>query len=521
MNYQNNSPHDFVDAYRKALKDLHLQKALSNATKNFLKNSNEILLSKEPDLPELRRKGQEIREHTINNLDYYLEEFTRNVARANVHIHWAENGHEANDYINRIARRYSAELIVKSKSMITEEIGLNESLQDLGVEVVETDLGEFIIQLGEERPSHILAPAIHKTREQIADLFNQKLKVHCNADPQSITAIARKVLSERFKQADMGITGVNFGVAETGSIVLVENEGNIRLTTSIPRIHIALMGIEKVIPRLDDLAILLKLLPLTASGQKASSYVSLLTGIKSLPSEEGPEQMHLVIIDNGRINMLSNPQLRESLNCIRCGACLNVCPVYQNIGGQAYGSIYSGPIGAVITPQITGRENNADLPFASSLCGACHDICPVKIDIPRMLLHLRHEINEGNSGNVANSEQSVLDIKNKASVPSASLKKDSKHRNFTAEKRLGKYLKAKLEYAVFRFLSAMMTDTRRYRRFSALARILQTILKILSFSQMKSLPIPYWRKSRTMPFLAKKTFREQWAEIDKNSKSGR
>lgn len=520
MKHQNSRPHDFVDAYRKALNDSHLQKALSNATKNFSKNSDENLSGKEPDLSALRQKGQEIREHTINNLDYYLEEFSRHVARANVRIHWAENSREATDYINDIARRRGVELIVKSKSMITEEIGLNEALQELGIEVVETDLGEYIIQMAEERPSHILAPAIHKSREQIADLFSRKLKVRYDEDPQSIAAVARRILSERFKRAGMGITGVNFGVAETGTIVLIENEGNIRLTTSIPKIHIALMGIEKVIPRFDDLAVLLKLLPLTASGQKASSYVSLLTGVKTSPFEEGPEERHLVIIDNGRIDMLANPQLRESLHCIRCGACLNVCPVYQQIGGQAYGSIYSGPIGAVITPQMTGRENNAHLPFASSLCGACRDICPVKINIPRMLLHLRHEINEGTSKNVAvHSEQTARDIRKNPLVLPAVSGKDLKSLDFPTEKRFGKYFKAKLEHTVFKFWAVLMTDSRHYRRFSALARVLQNILKILSFSQMKSLPVPYWRQSRRMPLLDKETFREQWAKIDKDSKN--
>jgi L-lactate dehydrogenase complex protein LldF len=258
--------------------------------------------------------------------------------------------------------------------------------------VVETDLGEYIIQLADEPPSHIIAPAIHKTRHQIAELFTAELGMPPTDDIVQLTGTARTTLRNRFAAADVGISGVNFAIAETGTIVIVENEGNIRLTTSLPRVHIAVMGIEKVIPRFADLDVFLKLLPRSGAGQRMTTYQSFITGTKRRPTDEGPDELHIVLLDNGRSRMLDHPVTRQSLACIRCGACLNACPVYQQIGGHAYGSVYPGPIGAVITPQLMGIQKAAQLPFASSLCGACRDVCPVKIDIPQLLLHLRAEI---------------------------------------------------------------------------------------------------------------------------------
>jgi len=260
------------------------------------------------------------------------------------------------------------------------------------MQVVETDLGEYIIQLAHEPPSHIIAPAIHKTRGQIGALFTAELGMPPTDDVDQLTSTARATLRDRFAAADLGISGVNFAIAETGTIVIVENEGNIRLTTSVPRIHIAVMGIEKVIPRLADLDVFLKLLPRSGTGQRLTTYQSFITGTKRQATDEGPDELHIVLLDNGRSRMLAHPVTRQSLACIRCGACLNACPVYQQVGGHAYGSVYPGPIGAVITPQLMGIEKTAQLPFASSLCGACREVCPVKIDIPRLLLHLRGEI---------------------------------------------------------------------------------------------------------------------------------
>jgi L-lactate dehydrogenase complex protein LldF len=307
-------------------------------------------------------------------------------------VHWSSDAAEANAVICKLALERGARTIVKSKSMTTEETHLNDALEAAGMQVVETDLGEYIIQLAHETPSHIIAPAIHKTKGQIAELFTSKLGMPPTDDVAQLTSTARATLRDRFAAADVGISGVNFGIAESGTIVIVENEGNIRLTTSLPRVHVAVMGIEKVIPRFADLDVFLKLLPRSGTGQRLTTYQSFITGTKRNAHDEGPEELHIVILDNGRSRMLAHPVTRQSLACIRCGACLNACPVYQQVGGHAYGSVYPGPIGAVITPQLMGIEKTAQLPYASSLCGACREVCPVKIDIPQLLLHLRSEI---------------------------------------------------------------------------------------------------------------------------------
>ncbi len=303
-----------------------------------------------------------------------------------------------------LAQQQGARNVVKSKSMVTEEIHLNDALQASGMEVIETDLGEYIIQLAGEAPSHIIAPAIHKTKGQIAELFTAKLGIEPTDDVDTLTSVARNVLRQRFADADIGISGVNFAVAETGTILILENEGNVRLTTSLPKVHIALMGIEKILPRFADLDVFLKLLPRSGTGQQLTTYQSLITGTKRRAEDEGPEQLHIVLLDNGRSRMLAHPTTRQALACIRCGACLNACPVYQQIGGHAYGSVYPGPIGAVITPQLIGLGKAAQLPYASSLCGACREVCPVKIDIPELLLHLRAEITEGGRRQEAGAE---------------------------------------------------------------------------------------------------------------------
>jgi len=272
-------------------------------------------------------------------------------------------------------------------------------------------LGEYIVQLAKEKPSHILAPAVHKSKGDISILFAEKLGAANLVEAEELTVVARKRLREKFLNAGMGITGANFGVADTGTIVLVENEGNIRLSTSLPRIHVALMGIEKLVPSLDDLAIFLKVLARSASGQKMSSYVSLITGPRRPGEADGADEFHLIIIDNGRSRILADEEMRESLYCLRCGACLNVCPVYQKIGGHAYGSVYSGPIGSIITPAFAGLEKAKDLPFASTLCGACREICPVRIDIPRILLKLRSDWSEARANEGGPSLVEKLAIK--------------------------------------------------------------------------------------------------------------
>src|SRR5262249_53735812 len=380
-----------------ALADTHLRGALKNATSLFGERRKQAAESL-PNWEALRTQARAIKDEALSHLDDYLKEFVRNAESRGAKIHRAHDAAEANAIICKLAADHHARVIVKSKSMTTEETHLNRALEAAGMQVVETDLGEYIIQLADEPPSHIIAPAIHKTRGQIAELFTAELGMPPTDDIVQLTGTARTTLRNRFATADLGISGVNFAIAETGTIVIIENEGNIRLTTSVPRVHIAVMGIEKVIPHFADLDIFLKLLPRSGTGQRLTTYQSFITGTKRHATDEGPEELHIVLLDNGRSRMLAHPVTRQSLACIRCGACLNACPVYQQIGGHAYGSVYQGPIGAVITPQLMGIEKTAQLPYASSLCGACREACPVKIDIPQLLLHLRGEITAKGQG---------------------------------------------------------------------------------------------------------------------------
>jgi len=385
------SSETFDENAKAALADTHLRGALKNATSLFGERRKAAAASL-PNWEDLRSEARAIKDDVLSHLDRYLEEFAGNAESRGAKIHWARDAAEANSIICGLAAERKARIVVKSKSMTTEETHLNAALEAAGMQVVETDLGEYIIQLADEPPSHIIAPAIHKTRGQIGELFNAELGMPLTDDVARLTSTARATLRDRFAAADAGISGVNFAIAETGTIVIVENEGNIRLTTSLPRIHIAVMGIEKVLPRFADLDVFLKLLPRSGTGQRLTTYQSYITGTKRQSTDEGPEELHIVLLDNGRSRMLAHPVTRQSLACIRCGACLNACPVYQQVGGHAYGSVYPGPIGAVITPQLMGIEKSAQLPYASSLCGACREVCPVKIDIPRLLLHLRAEI---------------------------------------------------------------------------------------------------------------------------------
>jgi L-lactate dehydrogenase complex protein LldF len=387
------SSETFRENARAALADVQLRGALKNATSLFGERRKSAAAGL-PNWEELRNQARAIKDEALSHLDKYLEEFVRMAEGRGAKFHWARDAAEANAIICRLTAESKARVIVKSKSMTTEETHLNIALEAAGLQVVETDLGEYIIQLADEPPSHIIAPAIHKTRGQVSELFTSELGTPATDDIGQLTRTARVTLRDRFAAADVGISGVNFAIAETGTIVIIENEGNIRLTTSLPRLHIAVMGIEKVIPRFADLEVFLKILPRSAAGQRLSTYQSFITGTKRQAADEGPEELHIVLLDNGRSRMLAHPVTRQSLACLRCGACLNVCPVYQQVGGHAYGSVYPGPIGAVITPQLMGIEKTSQLPYASSLCGACREVCPVKIDIPRLLLHLRGEISE-------------------------------------------------------------------------------------------------------------------------------
>src|SRR5690349_20970103 len=382
----------------KALGDRFLHEALDIATTKFITLRREAF-GAFPEGERLRDRARAIKEATLQRLDEHLERLVANVERLGGRVHFAATADEARRIILDIAARTGTRMAVKSKSMATEEIHLNDALQAAGVTPVETDLGEYIIQLAHERPSHIIAPAIHKTKGQVAELFSRELKrPGLPADPEVLTKIAREELREKFLQADMGITGANFAVADTGTVVLVTNEGNGRMATSLPRVHVAVMGVEKIIPSMTDLAVFLAILAKSATGQKLSVYTTLVQGPRRPGELEGPDEFHLVLLDNGRIAQLAGT-LRESLYCLRCGACLNVCPVYRRIGGHAYGSPYPGPIGSIVSPNLFGSAA-AHLPFASTLCGACRDICPVKIDIPRILLHLRWKEGLGGGGGI-------------------------------------------------------------------------------------------------------------------------
>jgi L-lactate dehydrogenase complex protein LldF len=447
----------FERGARAALADGQLRGALRQATTLFGERRRTALASA-PDWEGARTRARAIKDETLLHLNRYLEEFTANAERAGAQVHWARDAGEACEVIGRIAEDCGARTVVKSKSMATEEIHLNAALARRGIEPIETDLGEYIIQLAGEMPSHIVAPAIHKTKAQIGALFAAKLGIAPSDDAAALTAAARQTLRRRFAEADVGISGVNFAVAETGTILILENEGNARLTTSLPRTHIALMGIEKVIPRFADLEVFLQLLPRSGTGQVLTAYQSLLTGAKRRPEDEGPEELHIVLLDNGRSRMLAAPITRQSLACIRCGACLNACPVYRQIGGHAYGSVYPGPIGAILTPQLFGIERSAHLPYASSLCGACRDVCPVKINIPAVLLHLRAEV---------------------------------------IERRAGK--SRFLERLAFRAYAAVMTRPRLYEWVLRVARALHI-----------TPPLRAWTKLRDLRPLARRSFREEW-----------
>ena len=467
---------------RVALRDTQLRGALDNLVKTFGDRRKEVIKTVD-DWEGLRNEARRIKDETLLNLDRYLEQFTGNAEKAGTVIHWARDGREACGIILDLIDAHDATNVVKSKSMATEEIHLNHALEAEGINPVETDLGEWIIQLANETPSHIVVPAIHKTKGQIADLFVEKTGIEKTDDVDVLTNTARKVLRSRFAEAEVGISGVNFGVAETGTILILENEGNIRLTTSLPKIHIALMGIEKVIPRFADLDVFLKLLPRSGTGQRLTTYQSLITGTKRERDDEGPDEVHIILMDNGRSRMLAHPVTRQSLACIRCGACLNACPVYQQIGGHAYGAVYPGPIGAVITPQLIGLKKTKQLPYASSLCGACREVCPVKIDIPALLLHLRAEIVDGESDGIAAETQ--------------------------VKKKLG-------ERAAFAMYSFLWRRPRLYSFGARLSRAFQnTIVKNgkarSGFSGLVP-PLGAWTQWRDAPAIAPKTFREIWKE---------
>jgi L-lactate dehydrogenase complex protein LldF len=382
----------FYDRVEEALNNPQQRGAFDRAAARFT-TLRQTALNGLPLAEDIRDRARLIRAHTLSRLDHYLTQFEGAVKAAGGQVHWAADAASAERIVLEIARAGKVKTVVKSKSMLSEELHLNHALEAAGLQVVESDLGEYIIQLAGETPSHIITPVIHKTKEQVGQILHDKLGMPLTDDPAEMTAGVRTKMREVFLTADMGISGVNFGVAETGTVCLVTNEGNGRMTTSLPRIHVAMMGMERLVPTLDDLSVMLQVLARSATGQKLTVYTNWLTGPRRADEPDGPDELHVVLVDNGRSKILGS-ELAEILYCIRCGACLNACPVYREIGGHAYGSVYPGPVGAVLTPALGGIGPWHELPHASTLCGACREVCPVRIDIPKLLLELRRDGDE-------------------------------------------------------------------------------------------------------------------------------
>jgi L-lactate dehydrogenase complex protein LldF len=378
----------FPVAARRALANSQLRRNLAVAT-TTIRAKRAAVVAELPDWEELREAGQAIKAHTMRHLDRYLVELERQVSARGGTVHWARDAIEANEIVTGLVKATGAGEVVKVKSIVTDEIGLNDALARAGIHAYETDLAELIVQLGHDRPSHILVPAIHRNRAEIRDIFLREMPdvdPGLTDTPAALTEAARLHLRRAFLAARVGISGANFAIAQTGTLCVVESEGNGRMCLTLPETLITVMGIEKVIPSWRDLDVFLQLLPRSSTGERMNPYTSMWTGVTP---GDGPQAFHLVLLDNGRTAALADETGRQALHCIRCSACLNVCPVYERTGGHAYGSVYPGPIGAVLSPQLTGIEDNASLPYASSLCGACYDACPVKIDIPSLLVHLR------------------------------------------------------------------------------------------------------------------------------------
>ena len=359
---------------------------------DYLQSKRRAQFADEDELQGLRQLGEQIRRHSLAHLPRLLEQLEARLSANGVQVHWAQTPAEANAIALDIAQRAQARRIIKGKSMVSEEVHFNHAMEEAGLEALESDMGEYIVQLAGEAPSHIIMPAIHKTRQEIAELFAREVPgVSYTEDVDALIDIGRRVLRSKFAQADIGLSGVNVAVAETGTLCLVENEGNGRMCTTVPRVHIAITGIEKVVEKFEHVAPILSLLTRSATGQSVTTYVNMISGPRRPGEKDGPQEVHLILLDNGRTQAYADEELRATLQCIRCGACMNHCPVYARVGGHAYGTTYPGPIGAIISPHLQGLESTYPLAFASTLCGACTEVCPVKIPITDLLVRLRNE----------------------------------------------------------------------------------------------------------------------------------
>lgn len=462
----------YKDRVQQALSDPNLRVAVSKAT-DRMADARQVAME-EIEGERLRSQVRQMKEHVLRNWPDFLLQLEMNLTRNGCVVHWAEGMEEAQEIVKGIALQNSAKLIVKSKSMATEEIHLNQAMEEVGLRVVETDLGEYIIQLADEPPSHIVAPVIHKRLEEIAEVFQDKLDMPPTREPTKMTSLARARLRQEFFAAEMGISGCNFAIAETGTVCIVTNEGNGRMVSSMPRVYVAVMGIEKLVPTVEDAFLQLQALCRSATGQRLTVYCSMTSGPRREGDVDGPEQVHVVLLDNGRSRMLARGY-GEALLCIRCGACLNACPVYQEIGGHAYGSTYNGPIGAVIAPALSPEISQfKELPHASSLCGACREVCPVKIDLPRLLLDLRS------------------DLVQQGASP-------------------------KTEALGIRSYAALMSSRRMYENAGKLAGIGSNLYAGMSGGNIKFMPPPLngWTAYRDFAPFASKSFREWWKERDR------
>jgi L-lactate dehydrogenase complex protein LldF len=419
----------FPMAAKTAMGDAQLRKNVRHAT-DVIQAKRARVVGEMPDWQDLREAGKQIRQHTMENLDFYLEEFEANCARAGGVVHWARDAEEARWIIVGLVKASGSDEVIKIKSMTTEEIQLNSALEAAGIHPFETDLAELIIQLGEDRPSHIVVPALHKNRHEIREIFRRTMNLPELGDqPQDLADAARMFLREKFLRVKTGVSGANFLIAETGGVCIVESEGNGRMCLTLPETLIMVAGIDKVIPRFQDLEVLLQLLPRSATGERMNPYTSVWTGVHE---GDGPRTFHVVLMDNARTEILADEEARQTLNCIRCAACQNACPVYRQTGGHAYGSVYAGPIGAILTPQLQEMHHAQSLPYASSLCGACYEVCPVKINIPEVLIHLRNQVVKQNTAGVSG----LFDVEAGAMRAMAMIFRSE--RRFRAAQRMGR-----------------------------------------------------------------------------------
>jgi L-lactate dehydrogenase complex protein LldF len=465
----------FPQAARAALADTQLRHNLGHATQT-IRAKRAGVVAEMPDWEELREAGRALKERVLRHLDAHLIQLEESVTRAGGVVHWARDAEECNRIVGDVIAAHGAEEVVKAKSLTTEETHLNEALAQRGIRAWETDLAQLIIQLSDDTPSHILVPAIHKNREQIRALFARTLDdapADLSDDPRELAETARRHLRKLFLGARVGISGVNFAVADSGTVSVVESEGNGRMCTTLPEVLISIMGIEKVIPTWEDLEVYLQLLPRSSTAERMNPYTSLWSGVTD---GDGPREFHLVLVDNGRTAVLADTIGRQALNCIRCSACLNVCPVYERTGGHAYGSTYPGPIGAILTPMLSGMTAAASLPYASSLCGACYEVCPVKIDIPEVLVHLRHEV-------VARS----------ARAPGV-------------RERIAP------EHVAMRAMARVFANRRLYEAAQRAGRLTQWPLVRDGMIRRLPGPLSGWTAARDLPALPPQTFRQWWRE---------